>query len=408
MEPRAENYAELHEPLEESQAAAGRPARFAIGLLAAAGLSAAALALAGPSAARARAPAAPTAALVVRDTVGGPGSPLAKQVVVGMDTNVNLHVAWNDWEHWSQVMAPYWTEDMIYDFNYVGPWGFGPQHGLSAWFEGEHMHFNGAIPDSQWTDFIRAATDTSCTSASYGLARWTGEFAGVPPPPGSPWVRIHDLDFYLIEGNRIKINWCIVDVVNLFEQVGYAVLPPAPMATVGYRAPTAMDGFPAPLSAAVDPRDTARSESIWRAAVEEDYVRNVGGARWWADEMIWFGPGGVGTAHSRAEYVAHFLKPLHAGFSNISLQLDMLLCEGTYCGAHFYLHATHTGEWLGEKATGRRVRIRCGAHAHLEQGRITEGWLIIDVPRAFADMGVDLYARARTVALAYAARGAGK
>jgi len=403
-------YGELSAPLTAPpRAAAGRAGWLAVGLLAG-GAGLVALAArgssgAGPAGAAPQAAGPAAASLFFKDTVGGPGSPLAKQVVVGMDTNVNLHVAWNDWKDWSVVMAPYWAEDMIYDFNYVGPWDFGPTHGLKAWYEAEHLHCNHALPDTQWTDFIRAGTDSTCTSASYGLARWTGEFAGVPPPPGGPWVRVHDLDFYLIEGRRIKINWCLIDVVNLFEQVGYAVLPPAPMAMDGYRAPNAMDGYPAPLSSAVRPEDTRRSERVWRAALEEDLVRNAGGARWWAEDMVWYGPGGVGTAHSRLEYVTHFLGPLHRGFSNVSLALDLLLCEGKYCGAHFYLHATHTGPWLGEAATGRRVRIRCGAHAHLEGGRLVEGWLIIDVARAFADMGVDLYARARAMALARAAAG---
>merc|ERR1719414_2910134 len=191
-------------------------------------------------------------------------------------------------------------------------------------------------------------------------------FAGVPPPPSRPWVKVHDLDFYLVQGNRISINWCIIDVVNLFEQVGYYTLPPAPLPDGGYRAPNAMDGFPAPLSSTVDSRDTARSTKIWRAAVLEDYVQNVGHARHWANELNWYGPGGVGTARSKQEYITHWLTPLHAGFSNITIDTQLLVCEGKYCGAHFYLHATHTGTWFGEGATGRRVRIRCGAHAHLE------------------------------------------
>merc|ERR1711983_147705 len=127
-----------------------------------------------------------------------------------------------------------------------------------------------------------------------------------------------------------------------------------------------MDGFPAPLSASVNPADTVLSNRIWNMAIQEDYVHNTGGARWWVDDMVWYGPGGVGTAYSK-----------------ISMQLDLSVCEGKYCGAHFYLHARHTGAWLGEQATGKEVRLRCGAHAHLEGGRIVEGWLIIDVPRAF-------------------------
>lgn len=339
------------------------------------------------------------AATMNRDTVGGPGSPLAKQVVVGMDTNVNLHVACNDWENWSKQMEPYWTDDCIYDFNYVGEWGFGPSHGLRAWFDGEHEHFNSALPDAQWTDFIRAANDVNATSASYGLARWTGPFAGVEPPPEKPWVKIHDTDFYLLEGDRIKVNWCIIDVVDMFAQAGYHVLPPAPMPTDGFRAPVAMDGFPAPLSAMVKPEDTAQSTKVWRAAITEDYLQSTGGASRWADKMIWYGPGGIGTAHSRQDYIDNFLNPLKAGLSNRSLETDLLICEGGYCGAHFYVYGDHTGEWLGEQPTGKRIPLRCAAHAHVQGGEIIEGWLVIDIPRAFNAMGVDLYGRARMLAL---------
>eukprot|EP00931_Biecheleriopsis_adriatica_P008556 TRINITY_DN109712_c0_g1_i1.p1 TRINITY_DN109712_c0_g1~~TRINITY_DN109712_c0_g1_i1.p1 ORF type:complete len:418 (+),score=85.45 TRINITY_DN109712_c0_g1_i1:66-1256(+) len=341
--------------------------------------------------------------LVEKDTVGGPGSPLAKQVVVSMDTNVNLHIAWDDWKDWSKEMSPWWTKDMVYDFNYVGPWNFGATTGLRGWYDGEHMHFNAAIPDSQWQDFIRAATEKTATSASYGLARWTGDFAGVPPPRSHPKVRIHDLDFYLIEGKQIKINWCIVDLVDLFEQVGYQVVPKGPLPQEGYRAPNAMDGFPAPLSSMFTKEDAAKSEKVWQAALQEDYDMGKQEGRFWAEDINWYGPGGVGTAHSRKDYVTHWLTPLHAAFSDITRSTDLVVCEGPYCGAHFYLWGTHTGEWMGEKPTGKRVPIRCGAHARIVDGKIVEGWLIIDHARAFQAMGVDLFGRAREIALAKAA-----
>merc|ERR550525_1395474 len=99
--------------------------------------------------------------------------------------------------------------------------------------------------------------------------------------------------------------------------------------------------------------------------------------------MVWYGPAGVGTAHTRNEYHENFLTPLHKAFSGFAMQLDQLVCEGKYCGAHFYLYGNHTGEWLGEAATGKRIPIRCGAHVHIEGGKIVEGWLIIDIPWAF-------------------------
>ncbi|CAE8596039.1 unnamed protein product [Polarella glacialis] len=338
-----------------------------------------------------------------RDTVGGPGSPLAKQVVVGMDTNVNLHIAWNDWKAWSAEMAPWWTEDFIYDFTFVGPWNFGPTKGLRAWYEGEHLHFNAAIPDSQWQDFIRAATNTTATSATYGLAQWSGEFAGVPPPKSHPKVVIRDLDFYVLEGKRISINWCLIDVADMFEQVGYQVVPRGPLKSEGYRAPNAMDGLTAPLSSKFTLEDAARSEEVWQAALHDDYDVGTGEGKWWAENINWYGPGGVGTAHSRKDYVKHWLQPLRAAFSDLERSTDLVVCEGPYCGAHFYMWGTHTGEWMGEKPTGKRVPIRCGAHARIVDGKIVEGWLIVDIPRAFHAMGVDFYGRAREMALAQAA-----
>lgn len=77
----------------------------------------------------------------------------------------------------------------------------------------------------------------------------------------------------------------------------------------------------------------------------------------------------------------------------------LVVCEGKYCGAHFYLYGNHSGTWLGEKATFKQVPIRCGAHARIEDGHIVEGWLIIDHPWLFHGMGVDFYARAKKLAL---------
>jgi len=340
-------------------------------------------------------------AAVFNDGPGGPFSPLAKRVVVGMDTNINFHTAFDDWPAWSKEMQPFWTEDMIYDFSYVGDWNFRISRGLREWFDSEHMHWNKAIPDCQWQDFIRAASHSTATSASYGLGQWVGDLAGVPPPASRPLVRVRDLDFYLLEGDRIKINWCIVDMVDLLHQVGYRVLPPGPLTSEGHTAyspPHAEDGFPAPLSELFTPEDAAASESTWRAALEEDYLNATGQASHWAANALWYGPAGVGTAYSRRDYLTHFLQPLHAAFSNITMKTDMVVCEGPYCGAHFYVWGDHTGSWLGAPATGNRVPIRCGAHGRVVNGVLVEGWLIIDIPRAFHAMGIDLFARAKTIA----------
>merc|ERR1740122_87382 len=153
-----------------------------------------------------------------------------------------------------------------------------------------------------------------------------------------------------------------------------------------------------PLSVSSSRRKMPRLQSTWRAALEEDYLNATGQASHWAANALWYGPAGVGTAYSRRDYLTHFLQPLHAAFSNITMKTDLVVCEGPYCGAHFYLWGDHTGSWLGAPPTGNRVPIRCGAHGRVVNGVLVEGWLIIDIPRAFHAMGIDLFARAKIMA----------
>ena len=44
--------------------------------------------------------------------------------------------------------------------------------------------------------------------------------------------------------------------------------------------------------------------------------------------------------------------------ATLLLQVDILTCEGTYCGAHGYLHGRNTGTFLGEPASNKEVRLR--------------------------------------------------
>ena len=40
------------------------------------------------------------------------------------------------------------------------------------------------------------------------------------------------------------------------------------------------------------------------------------------------------------------------------LALDVVSCEGSYCGAHGYLYGNHSGFWLGQEATNLPIKLR--------------------------------------------------
>ena len=100
-------------------------------------------------------------------------------------------------------------------------------------------------------------------------------------------------------------------------------------------------------------------------------------------------------ATNKQEYEEHFIKPFRTAFSNKRLTIDVLTCEGTYCGAHGYLYAKHTGEFLGEKASNLKVKLRFGVHWRVDVQKkvIPEGWAIFDLPAFFIQIGVNLFNR---------------
>ena len=159
--------------------------------------------------------------------------------------------------------------------------------------------------------------------------------------------------------------------------------------------PRAMDGIPAPVSRLVSPQDSHLSLEIISALMEEDFVSGDILSSLWADDMVWYGGAGFGMATSKEEYETHILAPLRAGLTSRELHLDMLHCEGVYCGAHGYLAGVHTGEWLGEQATHLPLTLRLALHWRVDivQGVVMESWAMFDLPAAFNMIGVDLFAR---------------
>jgi len=322
--------------------------------------------------------------------------PRAKHIVNEMAGVLERHI--EDLETWCEAMKDYWTEDMIYDSNWTPNGDFGNSSGLEEWFYSEHIPFIHAFDNTTFATLIWIGGEDTASLMAYGKARWRGDLGTVPGSENIDLeVTIWDLDFYQIDDTEeaISYNWCLIDFVDLMRQVGYQVLPKPSLREGFMLPPAAMDGIPAPVSRLVRPQDTQMSLEVVSALLQEDFVTGDGPSSLWADDMVWYGGAGFGMATSKEEYETHILAPLRAGLTMRELKLDMLHCEGVYCGAHGYIEAQHTGEWLGEQATGLPLHLRLALHwrVDLVEGVARECWAMFDLPAAFKMIGVDLFAR---------------
>jgi steroid delta-isomerase-like uncharacterized protein len=66
------------------------------------------------------------------------------------------------------------------------------------------------------------------------------------------------------------------------------------------------------------------------------------------------------------------------GISDLQVRVDHLFAEGDKVVARFTLTGRHTGEFQGVPATGKTVTFPATDIYRFEQGRIAEGWAMMD------------------------------
>ena len=68
----------------------------------------------------------------------------------------------------------------------------------------------------------------------------------------------------------------------------------------------------------------------------------------WRNDMTWYGSHGFGVAENIDDYYKYFIFAINTAFTDRKIDLDLMVCEGTICGAHGYLVGNFTGPFLGK------------------------------------------------------------
>ncbi len=81
-----------------------------------------------------------------------------------------------------------------------------------------------------------------------------------------------------------------------------------------------------------------------------------------------------------------FVLGLHHGFSNISVQILDIFGEGDKVCVRKTITATHTGEFMGKPASGKKIVINIIDIEVLKNGKITDRWNSTDFPQVFQSL----------------------
>ena len=324
--------------------------------------------------------------------------PKAKCVIRAMD-QVFMDLdpgAWDNKTSWLEVLSQFYTEDMVYDTNYTPNDDLNNSTDLGMWIDKEVIPYFVAFGNVTFNQLFFVSEEETATTTTYAKTTWRGDIGTVPGSEKAGQETTHRIyDFYMMRGNKICYNWMLLDMVEIMYYAGYRVLPKSDLREGWVAPPAAMDGIPAPISRLVNPMDGPSAKILVEEALLHDFIYGSEPSGLWSEDMNWYGPFGVGHATNKQDYEQFFLKPFREAFSSREIEINVLTCEGSYCGVNGFIHGVHSGPWLGEEATSVAVKIRFGFHyrVDLQHQTIPEGYALLDIPGAFIQIGVDLYSR---------------
>ena len=205
--------------------------------------------------------------------------------------------------------------------------------------------------------------------------------------------------FHRVEDGRIAETATQFDIPHLMMQAGLRPFAPETAVTLVQPGPATHDGL---LHGAQEPAEGERTLALIDAMIadlgrwgsglplEEELRRS------WAEDMVWWGPAGIGATFTIPRYAAQHSRVFRRSFADRSPTTHVArLAEGAYGGFFGWPNFTArpTGGFMGMPATDRAGEFRVIDIYRREGDRLAENWVFIDLLHFWNTQGVDVLAR---------------
>ena len=175
-------------------------------------------------------------------------------------------------------------------------------------------------------------------------------------------------EFNCVENGKISQTGLFLDIIGLMVQAGAYPLPPSTGVYFNYPGPRTHDGL---LFEDAPEEEGAVTQALVNTMIGDLVELNETGSmdcppevleRSWSDEMIWYGPAGIGSTRGIDGFQQFHQGPFLEAFPDREVgHHDARLAEGNYCASTGWpaVVGTHLGDgWLGLPATGNHVDMR--------------------------------------------------
>ena len=120
----------------------------------------------------------------------------------------------------------------------------------------------------------------------------------------------------------------------------------------------------------------------------------------WQDDMIWYGPSGIGATYTIDRYQEQHQGPFSEGLSNLKFHGHVCrIAEGNFAGWFGWPNLTMkpSGNFMGLPKTEKTVEMRVVDIYRREGNKLAENWIFIDLLYFLMQQGVDVLNRTKKI-----------
>ena len=223
----------------------------------------------------------------------------------------------------------------------------------------------------------------------------TRDWLGIPATGEAMHIRFGE--FSAVHHGKVVLTYINLDILDVLRQAGYQLVPTSLGKEGLVPGPKTADGvFFTPREAAEGAKTLALAKTMCRALNTpacEPY--------WDSQNMMWYGPSGIGTAHGYKQFEDWHQNPFNHAFPTYSAdRMGVHIAEvgeGNFAGWVGWpsIIAAHSGDYMGIQPSGKMIAWRLMDFYRREGDLIVENWVPIDMVYVYLQLGLDVFAELR-------------
>ena len=307
------------------------------------------------------------------------------------------------------------VEEVIRKFNstvlhWYGVYPFNEQHGVSAVAKAFWKPFLKSWSNVQRRQdiFLAGTNEIDHTDWVISMGHFMGymykSWLGLPAKNRILFLRY--AEFNCIHDGMITRSSFFCDLIGLMQQMNINVLPLQTGTSFICPGPRTHDGL---LFESHDPEESARTLKLVNRMIDDLDKINKSGEdcppaefleETWHEDMIWYGPAGIGASYTISRYQEQHQYPFRKGLKDKVFNGHICrFAEGNYAGFFGWPNLTNTpvGGFMGLPASGVPADMRVVDIYRRQGDKLAENWVLIDLPWWLKQQGLDIFERIKKI-----------